>query len=153
MSRIGLTALLLSMSACQTAMPPLILEEGPSHPMVGCWESADGLSREAWTIDPSGWLFGYALDRNEDNAVLFFESMRIERVPGQRDALVVTGGRDDQTIRFTRDSVGNAVFRFVNAAHDYPQVITYSVNNGRLDAEISMLDGSNVRRFAKQSCR
>jgi len=48
------------------------------HPFVGCWQSEDGLAIEGWTQDPSGWLFGYAVNRDETNAVKFFEQMRMD---------------------------------------------------------------------------
>lgn len=121
------------------------------HPFIGCWDSANGLSREGWTIDPSGWLVGYSANRNAANEVTFFESMRVERTEGEADVLVVTGP-SDATVRFQRDMTQEDVYRFVNADHDFPQVITYRPSPGRLDAEISALDGSNRVEFLKAAC-
>lgn len=123
-----------------------------SHPFVGCWQSKDGLSREAWVADPSAWLFGYALDRNEDGAIGFFEQTRLE-VSGDKTTFVVIGDKGD-IVRFEREDIGDPnVFKFVNAAHDFPQVITYRPTADRLDAEISKLDGSNVIPFLKVTCK
>jgi hypothetical protein len=125
----------------------------PSHPFVGCWENESGLSREGWTIDPSGWLIGYAATRDEDNNVTFFEHMRVER-SADEEVLVVSGGNDNTAVRFTREKTDNpTVFKFVNATHDYPQVITYTAGNGRLDATISLVDGTNERAFLKAACQ
>lgn len=140
----------LSLGACATA--PVSQESAQSvHPFVGCWDSVDGLSREGWTIDPSGWLVGYSANRNEAGEVTFYEAMRVERKPDTPDVLVVTGMAGGMT-RFTRDMERTDVHRFVNAAHDFPQVITYRPSPGRLDAEISALDGSNQVSFLKATC-
>jgi len=69
-----LTGVLLS--ACgQTTAPESDVD---LHPFVGCWENENGLEREGWTIDLSGWLIGYAASRDTDGNVTFFEHMRIE---------------------------------------------------------------------------
>ena len=146
--RLGMAVIGAAMLAsCQTteSVPP------SPHPFVGCWESESGLSREGWTIDPSGWLVGYAINRDKDGTVKFYESMRVERGGGQ-DVFVATGA-DGSTTRFTREDTGKASeFRFVNAAHDFPQVIVYRASSGRLDAEISSIDGTNRVEFLKAAC-
>lgn len=123
----------------------------PSHSFVGCWQSDDGMSREVWTSDPSGWLFGYALDRTKDGAVSFFEQTRIE--PKDGGAVFVVIGAQGDIVRFEREDTDNpSEYRFMNAEHDYPQVITYTPSAGRLDAQISMLDGSKPVPFKKSAC-
>jgi len=116
------------------------------HPFVGCWQSEDGLAIEGWTQDPSGWLFGYAVNRDETNAVKFFEQMRMD---GQR--LYVTGPNDD-TIAFELVEAETGIV-FENPDHDYPQRIAYFPSPGRLDAEISLLDGRQKMDFKKRACR
>ena len=37
--------------------------------------------------------------------------------------------------------------RFVNATNDYPQRIRYSLKSGKIEAEISLLDGSKPTRW------
>ena len=121
-----------------------------THPFVGCWQSEDGLATEGWTQDPSGWLFGYAVNRDPSNQVTFFEQMRIDD-----DGLVVIGPNDDPT-RFQQVKAGPE-WVFENPEHDYPQRITYnpSMQDGvekRLDAEISLMDGSQKVTFLKSAC-
>lgn len=142
-------AAMLLLPACQ-ALPG---EPGERpHPFVGCWESDNGLSREGWTIDPSGWLVGYAISRDDAGRVSFYESMRIERGSGA-DVFVATGA-DGSTTRFPREETGDpAEFKFVNPDHDYPQVITYYTSPSRLDAQISLLDGSERVEFLKAACK
>ena len=122
------------------------------HPFLGCWESDDGLFREGWTQDPSGWLIGYSARRTAQNDVEFFEFMRVERIQGQPDVLVVVDAENAGT-RFTREEGETGIYRFVNAEHDYPQVITYRPEGDRLDAWISRLDGSQVYEFPKAACK
>jgi hypothetical protein len=43
--------------------------------------------------------------------------------------------------------VSASEIEFVNAAHDFPQRIAYSFKDGRLAAEISLIDGSKPRRW------
>lgn len=77
--------------------------------------------------------------------------MRVERGNGN-EVLVVTGA-DGSTTRFPREeNIDGTKFRFVNADHDFPQVIIYRAKPGRLDAEISFLDGKNSIEFLKSAC-
>ncbi len=116
------------------------------HPFVGCWQSEDGLSIEGWTQDPSGWLFGYAVNRDKNNQVKFFEQMRFDG-----EILTVSGPNDDPTEFKLVKSGPDYIFE--NPDHDYPQRISYFPVPGRLDAEISLLDGSNRVEFKKFNCR
>jgi len=145
----------MSLSCC-TSLPEGTgqsrLDAGALHPFVGCWENEDGRFREGWTQDPSGWLIGYSAQRTAQNDVEFFEFMRVEIVPGKPDVLVVVDA-DDTGARFTRDESEAGIYRFVNAEHDYPQVITYTPKADRLDASISLLDGSQVYEFPKAACK
>ena len=131
------------LSACTQDMPHMKSEN--QHPFVGCWESEDEKSREVWNEDPSGWLFGYALNRDENGTVKFFEQMRFED-----GTLTVTGPNDDPTMFRLVESGAKWVFE--NADHDYPQRIIYVPSDGRLDASISLLDGSNKIKFKKHAC-
>lgn len=136
---------ILALTACGS--PELTTPaETNLHSFVGCWQSEDGLGIESWTQDPSGWLFGYALNRDADGAVKFFEQMRFDG-----EYLTVIGPNDDAT-QFKQVKSGPD-YIFENAEHDYPQRISYFPSPGRLDAEISLIDGSRSVRFEKSSCR
>ena len=116
-----------------------------SHPFAGCWQNETGLAIEGWMEDPSGWLFGYAVTRDETGSVKFFEQMRYDG-----EYLTVIGPNDDPT-QFAR-VVSEQGFEFQNPDHDYPQRIYYLPSPGRLDAEISLLDGSQKILFPKRAC-
>ena len=140
----------LSFAACQQAIETVSPE--PLHPFVGCWETENGLEREGWTIDPSGWLVGYAASRDEKGNVTFFEHMRIER-GGEAEKLVVTG-QDNSEARFTRQMTDNeAEYRFENPDHDYPQIIVYERNGDELNAYIDLMDGGQKVSFDKSTCK
>ena len=138
----------MGLTACQ-AKPPIMASAG-SHPFIGCWESEDGLARETWDADPSGWLFGYALNRNEVGEVTFFEQMRLETKANETNFVVTAG--TGPSVTFKQVENGPA-FIFENPDHDYPQRITYIPGDGVLKANISMMDGSNIANFDKTSCR
>ncbi len=144
---ISIILLSLAVMACNNTIQAPDLK----HPFAGCWQSEDGLSREVWTQDSSAWLFGYSANHQEDGRVTFFEHMRIEPHEGGQ-VLVVTGSKGD-VVEFTREDTGAAnEYQFVNAAHDYPQVITYSPSPGRLDAHISLMNGEKRSEFLKRAC-
>lgn len=137
-------SLLMVVAACAQAHNA---SEDPTetHPFVGCWQSDDGLSIEGWTQDPSGWLFGYAVNRDENNKVKFFEQMRFDG-----EYLTVIGPNDDPTpFRMVKSGPD---YIFENPEHDYPQRITYSPTAKGLDANISRLDGSDRVDFSKTPC-
>ena len=131
---------------------PPVPENAVQHPFEGCWQNESGLDREVWVSDPSGWMFGYSLSRGEEGDITFFEHMRIEKA-SDVSSLVVIGSAGD-IVRFEREATegGDAEFKFVNASHDYPQVITYWPSDKRLDAQISLIDGSEPRDFKKRVC-
>lgn len=128
---------------------PESVQTNAEHPFTGCWQSEDGRAREVWSADPSGWLFGYALNRNAADEVTFFEQMRFDG----KD-LHVSGPNDD-TISFSLIETGTesgSTYVFENSEHDFPQRITYVPSPGRLDAHISLIDGSEKISFPKHAC-
>lgn len=136
--------MVLVLTACSSSVE-ISHDSGTLHPFVGCWQSADGSGTESWTEDPSGWLFGYAVNRDEDGKVTFFEQMRIA------DGVLTVIGPNDDLTEFTRVKAGPE-YIFENPEHDFPQRIAYTPSKGRLDAYISAMDGSNKIEFKKQAC-
>lgn len=144
---LSITALLLT--ACQQASPP---ETSSLHPFIGCWENDTGLEREGWTIDPSGWLVGYAASRDAEGQVTFFEHMRIER--SEESEMLVVTGRDNSETHFKRQ-IGDdrEEYRFENSGHDYPQLIVYKRKGDDLNAYIALMDGTKKVTFDKSVCK
>ncbi len=140
----------LSLAACQQATK--IMPKADVHPFVGCWETENGLERESWTIDPSGWLVGYAASRDTAGNVTFFEHMRIER-GGESEVLVVTGQNNTETRFKGRGTSNPNEYRFENPSHDFPQVIVYQRNGDALNAYIDLMAGGKRVRFDKSLCK
>ena len=140
------------LASCDDAVLAADIAESTSHPFIGCWEDSTGLNREVWMVGPSGWIIGYAANRNAEGDVTFFEHMRIERKDGKE--VLVVSGQDDSTTRFTRHMVeGSFEFIFENSEHDYPQIIAYKRSGHQLSAYISRLDGTDKVTFDKMSCK
>jgi hypothetical protein len=118
--------------------------------LVGCWESADGSSKEVWVREPDGALIGFSVAVS-DSAVKFYEVLRI--VANQDGELAYTAYPKDQSpTTFVQLDAANAYVLFSNPDHDYPQEIAYRLEDARLHATISARNGRNPKSFDKQRC-
>ena len=123
----------------------------PDHPLewiTGCWISESGAAKEVWSDAEAGYLFGYAVTLKE-GGVSFFEQMRIQ--PGPLYVLNVYP-KGIGPSKFVESLQGDQSITFINAAHDYPQLIHYQRLGDELHAHIALEDGTNRRDFAYQSC-
>lgn len=115
--------------------------------MAGCWLTEAGQPRrmeECWTMPRGSMMLGSSQTFDAEKT-RSFEHMRIVR---DADGLAFIGQPDGaQPTRFTLDRQSATELSFVNAAHDYPQRITYRVVDGELVAEIALLDGSKPQRW------
>lgn len=118
--------------------------------LVGCWESADGSSKEVWVREPDGSLIGFGVAVS-DSAVKFYEVLRI--VANQDGALHYTAYPAGQSpTTFVKIAATKAYVLFSNPDHDYPQEIAYRVEGTSLYATISAMNGRNPQSFDKQRC-
>ena len=114
------------LTGCSKANPPEII-----HPFIGCWESEEGRSTEYWQHDRSGWMVGYGRSFDNDGQVSFFEHLRIET--NENSERLVVSGMAAPPVAFDRVETENPhIYRFENAGHDFPQVISYEPSEGRL---------------------
>ena len=88
-----------------------------------------GASREGTGVKLDSWE-QLRIEQSADGAITLFASPR---------------GRP--AVRFTARKQSESAVEFTNPAHDYPQRIRYELKNGRLEAEISLLDGSKRVRL------
>lgn len=140
------TSLLLS--ACTSMPEAAIRTDHPLAWMSGCWVNADGDYREVWSAPDHGYLFGYALSL-KDNEVSFFEQTRID--PGKVFTMnAYPAGRGPSP--FAEIDRGATSITFADPAHDYPQRIRYAREGDRMNAEISLIDGSKGRGFSFRRC-
>ena len=118
--------------------------------LVGCWESADGGSKEVWVREPDGSLIGFGVAVS-DSAVKFYEVLRVVANPdGALAYTAYPAGQSPTT--FVKVAGTNAYVLFSNPDHDYPQEIAYRLEGARLYATISALNGRNPQTFDKQRC-
>ncbi|MBU6318077.1 MAG: hypothetical protein KGS00_00370 [Alphaproteobacteria bacterium] len=125
--------------------------------MVGCWRSADGINTQVWSAPAGSVMFGHAVTMNGDQ-LSFFEQSRIDlRAP---KAAYTSSPDGLRPITFTEPAPPAATdqaslsVRFENAAHSYPQAITYrSLGRAGLAATVSMLDGSRPVDYVWERCK
>ena len=116
--------------------------------LSGCWEqrSEDGRwTEECWTSARGGLMIGSGRDGKGDQ-VRHWEWMRIER--GTDGRLTFYGSpKGAAAIGFKATEADATSITFVNGSHDYPQRVRYAVSRTGLDAEVSLVDGSNPNRW------
>lgn len=118
--------------------------------LVGCWTTPDGSAQEVWVAEGDGSLSGFSVSII-NGKVGFYEVLRIER--SEDGTLVFTAHPVGQaTTSFTAAATGENSVLFENADHDYPQQIRYTREANRLQATISLLDGSRPVSFDKVAC-
>ena len=124
-------------------------EAGFIDRLNGCWEHLDGATREYWQDTGLGVTFGYSVTVRDDRLV-FFEDLRIETGIDGMVYIASPGGAPP--VRFTSTRVTRHEAVFENAEHDFPQRIAYRVADGRLNATISLLDGTKTAEFGMRRC-
>ncbi len=136
---------MLCVAGATFAQPPT----APPLPrfMAGCWMTAPGQAKrveECWTMPRGTMMLGSSQTFNAEKTSSF-EHMRILR---DADGLAFFGQPEGAPpTRFKLDRQSATEISFVNAAHDYPQRITYRIVEGKLEAEIALLDGSKPMRW------
>lgn len=137
---IGSFALLLQASATALPMPEFL---------AGCWEqrsAEDRWTEECWTSARGGLMIGSGRAGKGDR-VANWEWMRIER-SGDGTLLFYGSPKGAPAVAFKASAADAKSITFVNPAHDYPQRVRYSRSGGRIDAEVSLIDGSQPERWS-----
>ncbi|MEO0425209.1 MAG: DUF6265 family protein [Pseudomonadota bacterium] len=153
-SRVGLAAhripqaliLLLVHSAATVAETP------PTLPtwLVGCWESEDGRSLEAWSQDDDTTLIGFSSIVSEGK-VSFYELMSIRlHEDGQLVFTAYPSNQPGGSFPTVRQEAQGIVFQ--NGEHDYPQRIRYRRAGEQLIADIALSNGDQQVDFRKSAC-
>jgi hypothetical protein len=115
--------------------------------LSGHWMSERGLStqEEYWMAPSGGMMPGLHRTVTRDKGT-FFEYIRIVEKDGVLHYHASPGGRSETV--FAADSLSSGFARFLNAEHDYPQRIQYSLNpDGTLRASISDAEGGKLRSW------
>jgi len=123
--------------------------QAPSLPafMTGCWNLVDGDSwtQERW-MEPKGGLMLGASREGTGERLKSWEQLRVEL--GTDGKVVLWASPQGRpAVRFDGSRSTASTIEFVNAKHDYPQRIRYELKDGKLAAEISLIDGSKPVRW------
>lgn len=107
--------------------------------LSGCWISADESTREVWSEDFDGMMFGYSVTW-KDAQVSFFEQLRIE--PHETGRVYLASPRGTGTTAFTLTDMTHQSALFENPEHDFPQRLLYRRQGNQLAVNVSTLDQS-----------
>ena len=132
--------LLLAEAAATTGPMPAFL--------AGCWEQRKGerWTEECWTSARGGLMIGSGRDGEADQ-VRHWEWMRIER--GADGSVSFYGSpKGAPPVAFRATEAGPDRITFINAAHDFPQRVSYVRTTTGLDAEVSLADGTKPMRWS-----
>ncbi|MBT2187990.1 DUF6265 family protein [Sphingobium nicotianae] len=142
---IGLAAFMMARSAAVHAEGDATA--GLPRWMSGCWLTDPGQTtrvEECWTMPRGSMMLGSS-QTYDSEGTRSFEHMRILRDAEGLGFIGQPGGTTSVRFKLDRQSAGEV--SFVNATHDYPQRITYRLADGKLVAEIALLDGSKPTRW------
>ena len=115
--------------------------------MAGCWNLVQGdhWTQECW-MEPKADLMLGASREGSGEKLRSWEQLRIERDrDGGLTLYASPGGRSPLPFKAVVSSATRV--EFTNPAHDYPQRIRYERKGPALEAEISLIDGSNPVRW------
>ena len=116
--------------------------------LAGAWSNAEGerWTEEFWTHPRGGIMIG-ASREGQGETLRTWEAIRILRKPDGTLAYVPmpNGG---QAVEFALVRQDEESIEFANPAHDFPQRIRYWREGDRLNAEISLIDGSRAIRWS-----
>ena len=115
--------------------------------MTGCWNRVDGQhwTQECWMEPKAGLMLGASREGHGDR-LSSWEQMRIERAPDETITFYASPG-GHAPVPFKASQTSAATIEFTNAAHDYPQRLSYELKDGQLLAEISLIDGTKPTRW------
>lgn len=142
-----MTAIMAAAAAAQT--PAAAAAQTPVLPafISGCWNLNDGAewTQECWMEPKAGVMLG-ASRQGAGDTLKTWEQLRIQQSADGK--VTYFASPEGQTsVRFEAKSVAANAIEFANAAHDYPQRIRYELKGDRLNAEISLIDGSKAVRW------
>ena len=116
--------------------------------LSGAWverRTGGAWTEEYWTPPRGGLMIGAGLD-GKAGTLRHFEQMRIETAKDGAVAFVAMPG-GERAVRFSlvKQTAGEVVFE--NAAHDFPQRVSYRREGRTVIGAVSRLDGSREMRW------
>jgi len=126
-----------------------VASQAPALPafMTGCWNLVEGnnWTQECW-MEPKGGLMLGASREGTGDRLKSWEQLRVE-LGADGKVVLWASPQGRQAVRFEGARTTASTIEFVNAKHDYPQRIRYELKGGKLEAEISLIDGSRPVRW------
>lgn len=129
----------------------LVAATAQAHPLPeflsGCWDLIEGdhWTQECW-MEPKGGLMLGASREGVGTKLKSWEQMRVEQSSDGK-VILFASPHGRAAVPFEARAVSATVVEFANGSHDYPQRIRYELKDGRLEAEISRIDGSKATRW------
>ncbi len=97
-------------------------------------------------MGPRGGLMLGAAIEGTGETIKVWEQMTIEQAP-EGAITFYASPRGQGRTPFKLEYASATEVRFTNPANDYPQRIRYSLKDGKIEAEIALLDGSKPMRW------
>lgn len=115
--------------------------------MTGCWHLIAGQNwtEECW-MEPKGRLMLGASREGLGATLKSWEQMRVEATAAGKITLFASPEGRPAVPFEAREATASAI-EFTNASHDFPQRIRYELKGNKLEAEISLIDGSRPIRW------
>lgn len=138
----------LALGACSSLSTAQEADPNRLDWLTGCWQSADGVTREVWSGSEDGYYFGYSVVIKNGHAI-WFEQLRIDPAPLPVLNAYPSG---EGPFPFTATELGDQSITFANPEHDFPQKIRYFRDGEALKAVTSLIDDSNPGEFNYVAC-
>jgi hypothetical protein len=123
--------------------------QAPTLPsfMTGCWNLivGDHWTQECWMEPKANLMLGASREGTGDK-LKSWEQLRVE-IGSDGKVILWASPHGRAAIPFEAKAVSASTVEFTNATHDYPQRIRYELKGDKLDAEISLIDGSKPVRW------
>lgn len=105
--------------------------------LVGTWQSPDGKSFERWTKENDERYHSFVYNLNGKDTVVNERAVVYREGEQWVFENQVSGQNDGKRVKFTSAFVKEDAIEFNNPAHDFPNVIHYSIpNNAQINAFI-----------------
>ena len=141
-------ALIAGLAACATSPSRPSTPESELGWLLGCWMTETGTVEE-WTVWDADRLMGEGRSPRSDGTT-FNEFLTITRTDMGYEYLAEPEGAT--ATNFSETVRGAASITFENAAHDFPQRISYERSDDQLIATVSMTDGSRAVSWTYTPC-
>lgn len=137
---ISLNAILMIAAATQAPALPTF--------MTGCWDLVNGESwtQECW-MEPKGGMMLGASREGKGAKLRSWEQLRIVQAEDSTITLFASP-QGAPALPFHARNVSSTAIEFINTKNDYPQRIRYELKGDKLEAEISLIDGSKPFRWS-----